>query len=275
MKYPTALILCCLQLVSYSQTVKEDSLTISKKGYFRIIYPQVTVAEIKEDIQKMVFILDSTERVRAISVFYDKNKTNKALFLDSDQQLYNRVFDLRNKADSILFHQEFENLQTPKYPRIESRGYNDWRIDTKLQYNISSIAITQDSTSFSYTRNYKDNSEGSAIPVKLLNSFEDLKKNIKQQIKKIDVRDSIVILEAVVSKKMGAKFESIRVLLGERSTFSDAVENSLVNFATWSPALIRSSGRPIRVKMRIYIRLHENGEVELEIPKRLYNHTGD
>ncbi|MGA6121721.1 hypothetical protein [Sphingobacterium anhuiense] len=228
--------------------------------------------------EKASFIKLSTKET---TVFDRKNGDTSQSFLHKEDNYY---FDLNFEGDKYILSQNYPWLHIPDINDInpESLPKND-----EINY-LSTISIYRDSTIYYFTK-HKD-FYGKVIPLwgfpaKYLGSIEARQQQIAKELSVIQsdaVNDSICVLEIIILKN--GEVTDVKSIGGKNSELNDIAKKAIFldknkDFGqykpTWRAAIMYNSGRPIDTKLKMFIKLKKDGNVEILLPKTMRNFTGN
>lgn len=176
------------------------------------------------------------------------------------------VFDLQFEGDRFLFRKGYGDISFPKPPPLTLdylTGISKEALSNTC-YDVEAI-FHRDSMIYKFTLNHyhgiflrRDRKQNSA---KFKGDILALKTALEDSYKEFDSAgsiDSILVFEGIVGRD--GRLESIKLISGERSIFSDQMLVGLQKYAIpWWPA--NQGGRTVREPVKIYVKLHLNGEI--------------
>ncbi|WP_157970228.1 hypothetical protein [Albibacterium indicum] len=208
-------------------------------------------------------------------------------------------FDLGFEADSLVFAKKFPRITMPTLPNIEAYDQYQQKIVDSL-YRLSSMDLYRDSTEYRFTPasqySLKESRDalrkggfGFGNPAGYLGDIQKLADDIAREVASSSFKvsfDSVLVFQSAVRRldrllEGGEIFELEGLIYGTPSFFSEiaakhlqAEENRFFEDGgtKWRPAHGDLS-RNTRVK--IYVRLEQDGKVTIKLPKYLGNWTGD
>lgn len=229
------------------------------------------------------------ENIAFIDVTYADQQASYVKLFTKNITIFNGIkenhyyFDLNFKGDRYILNQNYSWFHLP-----DVKGINPQNIPKNGDTNyISRISFYRDSTLYYFTK-HKDFQQIIPLwmfPAKYLGSIDTLQQQIAKQLSTIQsdsVTDSICVLEIILSrtgevkeiKSIGGKNSNLdntskRIMLLEKNRKFDKYKYK------WEPAVVYSSGRPIDTKVKMFIKLREDGSIEILLPKTMQNLTGN
>ncbi|TYP92252.1 hypothetical protein BC792_11727 [Sphingobacterium allocomposti] len=253
---------------------KTELISVQDKGRISVVVPNTCPVFLGENIKYIGFYYRNS---KLTDIVFNFEKPIQDLNFDPDTNTValNRGFDLTIKGDVMLMYNQFPDLVIPQMPRAMNQTYLGAQ-DTTMKFSMYRIDMHRDSTIYTYFRGTEiGHGFSSGLPAKFNGDFQGFRDGLKKSTKRIEPikdLDSALVYETVVSKK--GELDDIKLIIGRSSKFSKLVEESLKK-ARWVPAFQSSTGALMRVKMRIYVELCQDGEIVVKLPNKLYNHTGD
>lgn len=258
---------------AYSQP-KVGEIKIPDKGQLKVSMPDQNDFG-KSSIVRIFHGYDSN-KLSYVKFYYNESDSTKEGFLNTFFKEYSKAFDLNFPADSLMLAKLYPDLRFPEIPIITPQTIYR-KADNRYHYDIAEVSRYRDSTLYLYTRGYDMSSDpGYGMPVKYKGDIKDLEKHIAKEVNTLSFSnkvDSVLIFQGVISSKGSVELE--KLLYGTKSEFSDIVQKIILQSSKWSPAIHAMSGRPLTVRIKIFVQLTESGAISVKIPKQLYNFTGD
>ena len=264
----------CVNLNAFAQ-IKKDSISIPKYGRVSVVMSHEPM-DIGENIENV-----ELQYLKGKTAFVRLNYAQPIIepIFNPDwpgQGIQSEGYDLSIRGDSLVLVQKYPNLQiAPNLPLVRNEDWHHGRTDSTIQYYIYKIWQYRDSTVYNFLRG-QEGFHGTypLLPAKLEGDFEAFTDSLSKELNKLESLDSSdypFVLDGVMTNK--GKYTQVQLIYGESSAFSALVKKGLEE-AQWRPALIVSSGARMKVKMRVYVTLDKQGNVSIELPKRMFNFTG-
>ena len=272
--------ICIMCLMIVSQVNAQENDAIVDKGNLKIVVKKQNNHIRKGSVIDSIDYYLTLGKITDVVLYYKNTDSvlQKFDFLDKPLQRYTKGFDLTFKGDSLIWEQQYSNLKLPEIP-VVTRYTLDWKPDSNTFLEISRVQEYADSTIYRYTKGYhikRDKTGGWGTHIRLIGDMGLLEKQLSDQLqdKNLQGVDSVLVYQVEVGRDR--KFTINKLLYGSPSAFSQVVAKVLQEDAQWYPAIFSSSGGPIDlVRARIYVRLMQDGQVQIQIPQKLYNFTGD
>ncbi|WP_157970227.1 hypothetical protein [Albibacterium indicum] len=250
-----------------------------------------------EHIEQVIFSLND-DTVFSVRVYPNKDDTaylNRE-FLHNGYPRHAFYFDMGFEADRLVLVKKFPGIKMPVLPNTEMYNVYQQKKDD-VQYKIASIDSYRDSMtyrfySYSGPEDIKKPTKGGTgfgHPARYLGDIQKLADDIAREVASSSVNipfDSVLVFQSIVQRfdkrTHGDKvFVLEGLIFGDSSVFSEiaakhlqAEENRFFEDGEtkWRPAHGDLS-RNTRVK--IYVRLEQDGTVTIKLPRYLGNWTGD
>lgn len=203
-----------------------------------------------------------------------------------------KFFDFNFSADRLIFKKNYPKIQYPTREQIEFAKSNI-KMDSISYYHLSSVQQFSDSTLFIFRLHPlvpRDIIDSTAIiptswgrSAEFLGNLRNVENIIAKKMKSIKVKsdiDSIIVFRALVTREEYPLRDSLIVenlLYGTSSVFSDLVKEELVSpkNGRWRAAVWANNGQRTTTRIKIFAQLKQNGTVQLQLPRKLGNWTGD
>jgi hypothetical protein len=203
-----------------------------------------------------------------------------------------KFFDLNFSADRLIFKKDYPKIQYPTREQIEFVK-SSIQMDSISYYHLSSVQQFSDSTLFTFRlqplvpRTIADST--SIIPTswgrcaEFLGNLRNVENIIAKKMKSIKIKsdiDSIIVFRALVTREEYPHMDSLiveKLLYGKTSKFSDIVKKELVSpkNGRWRAAVWANNGQRTTTRIKIFAQLKKNGTVQIQLPRKLGNWTGD
>lgn len=224
-------------------------------------------------------------------------KENELIYLRSEfyqgpsKQKF-KFFDFNFNADRLIFKKNYPKIQYPTRDQIEF-AKSSIQMDSISYYHLSSVQQFSDSTLFIFRLHPlvpRDIIDSTAIiptswgrSAEFLGNLRNVENIIAKKMKSIKVKsdiDSIIVFRALVTREEYPLRDSLIVenlLYGTSSVFSDLVKEELVSpkNGRWRAAVWANNGQRTTTRIKIFAQLKKNGTVQLQLPRKLGNWTGD
>lgn len=219
---------------------------------------------------------------------YLKEKFLSGPFIDKFQ-----FFDFTFEADRLVFNKNYTYPQSLNLEEIKQIIQNNKSVTNRFIY-LNHVDLYLDSTILHLSADKpKAIYMAGGTAAKYTGDLRGLEAKIKKAVKKMKQPvDSTLVYEAVIFRRHSEyhpeisteKFELRGLLYGTPSAFSTIVEQYLRDHETnyqangrskWQAARLLRNDRPIDSKIKIYVHLSKEGNVEIKLPKVLGSPTGD
>lgn len=218
-----------------------------------------------------------------ITLSYTKNRPDLVFLTLKDSGL-RKYFDQLRVGDRYFFSRKYGAIGDPSDVQINQIPWPE-----KSDRLVLRIArFDGDSVTYSGEIIPPDQpvwwSEGVGTPIHYRGDLRSLARKIEQNVWKIgagSVVDSALVFEGTVTEEY--ELEDLRLVLGEKSAFSDLVAHVLLEKgdagfvlwpkAGWYPAT--NHIRVLEVRSRIFVELEQDGTVTIETPRRIWSAGGN
>lgn len=227
-------------------------------------------------------IFSENEELKGILVsYYDYEPLTVQIYYDDFESKNPKTefYDLRFSGDSCLLIHKYGTIQL-RVPKLDI-NYIEGKKENRNLVVVAVSRIKKDSVSHQFYSNYLPDGMTKKTPyggiggsAKLKTNLEVLEESISQQLRATtlpDEIDSTIVFRAEITKE--GQLKDLELLVGQKSSFSDIVENELQKRANnWKPAYMRQA---VQSYVRIFAQLNSNGSVRLETPRILGSFTGE
>lgn len=252
---------------------KEDSMSTTFGELTRVTIENNIAENLGTNIKNIGYYFINGE-LSDVIVRFEKPIEDLNFGANEEFLIRNKGFEMTNEADIVLLNEQFPNIKSPPKPTMTSANYLG-DVDTSKNYNIYAIERYRDSTIYTFSTGLEmKHSFYFLTKAYFRGNVEEFKNDIKSSMlvtKPVEIIDSIVILEGIISKD--GNFENPSLIYGGKSSFSELLLQKLRK-TKWRPAFLSSTGAKWRVKIRIYVRLNEDGDITIVYPNKIYNSTG-
>lgn len=259
-----------------SQSNKSKTYNESDRKFLQVSIPDTTYRH----------FLNRHDSLQSVSVIYT-DKEPYTIFLNfpkSERRKERLHFDLVLAGDRYFFEGKYGTIQyfnTEQIDQIPWPGNEKAIILRSTTFDGDSVVCYGELETSDVARSNRDWGVGS--PAKYQGDISSLAAQIAERLGeegKGEVIDPALVFEGTITRH--GYLRDLTLVLGEKSVFSDVAEEALLwriqesgeklLRMNWFPASIDRG--PIEAKIRIFVKLEQNGAIKIETPRKLRTFSG-
>lgn len=275
-------------LLTFCTTTFAQNVIESKEGkYLKLTFPTKSNF-VNSHILSIHYGFDADTMSQVIvNPVEDETYMDREFLKGSMKQRF-KYFDLSFEGDRLVFKKNYSSIEVPLTPRLQfldKRG----KLSPECSYKLISIGVFKDSSVFFFSADSLPEPMFWGQPAKFKGELRLLETQISQKLADLNVKrnpDSIIVFRATViagESRNQDKLQMDELIYGKETYFSDIVrkvlndtnnKSSMPGHSNWAAAT-NASARPQTTRIKIFAWLKPNGQVELKLPSKLQNWTGD